>query len=185
MPIRFSLFIAAAIAFRLGTLWISRQHEKALKASGAVELGRGNTFILTLAHTGFYAAAIIESFVREPRFDLLSGFGVLLYSVGAVMLVLVIRLLGRLWTVKLILAPNHSLVTHALFRHVRHPNYYLAIVPELIGFALALHAFGTLCVGLLLYAYPLSQRISMENRSMGERFPEFRGSRREKQAVVH
>ena len=41
------------------------------------------------------------------------------------MLVVVIRSLGRFWTVKLLLASDHVLVTNPLFRWVRHPNYFL------------------------------------------------------------
>jgi isoprenylcysteine carboxyl methyltransferase (ICMT) family protein YpbQ len=37
-------------------------------------------------------------------------------------LLVVMRLLGRWWTVKLIIAADHELVVHALFRAVRHPT---------------------------------------------------------------
>jgi isoprenylcysteine carboxyl methyltransferase (ICMT) family protein YpbQ len=78
--------------------------------------------------------------------------------------------------VKLIVARDHELVTHPLFRHVRHPNYYLNILPELVGFALALHAFATLLVGLPLYLVVLTMRIREEERVMTERFADYRAS---------
>ncbi len=69
-------------------------------------------------------------------------------------LVFVIHLLGRLWTVKLLIVRDHVLVTHQLFRWFRHPNYFLNILPELAGIALILNAHTTLVAGLALYAYP-------------------------------
>jgi isoprenylcysteine carboxyl methyltransferase (ICMT) family protein YpbQ len=43
--------------------------------------------------------------------------------------VLVWRALHRLWTVKLLIASDHVLNQSALFRWVRHPNYFLNIRP--------------------------------------------------------
>lgn len=87
------------------------------------------------------------------------------------MLLVVSHLLGRLWTVKLMIARDHVLVTHPLFRWVRHPNYFLNILPELVGFALALHAWFTLVIGLAIYAVPLGIRIRQEERAMREHVP--------------
>lgn len=64
-------------------------------------------------------------------------------------------------------------MTTPLFRFVRHPNYYLNIIPELIGFALTLHAFWTLAIGLPLYLVPLVIRIRQEEGTMRAHFPEY------------
>jgi isoprenylcysteine carboxyl methyltransferase (ICMT) family protein YpbQ len=86
---------------------------------------------------------------------------------------MVIRLLGRLWTVRLIIAEDHSLVRHRLFRIVRHPNYYLNVLPELVGFALVLHAYYTLLIGLPLYLIPLATRIRQEEQIMRKSFHDY------------
>lgn len=79
------------------------------------------------------------------------------------MLVVVVRLLSEIWTVKLMIAKNHQFNDHWLFRVVKHPNYFLNIAPELIGLALLCHAWYTLlCVGPL-YAFILGNRIKEEN----------------------
>jgi isoprenylcysteine carboxyl methyltransferase (ICMT) family protein YpbQ len=91
-----------------------------------------------------------------------------------VFLLVVVRLLGRFWTIKLLLARDHELVTHPLFRAVRHPNYFLNLLPELVGFALIFHAYITLAVGLTLYAIPLRTRIQQEEAAMAERFANYR-----------
>ncbi len=164
------LFFVAALAFRLLLLAVSIRNEKALKQNGAIEYGTRNSALLALAHTAFYVAAMAEGLHRKAAFDAITGVGIVLYGFGIAMLLLVIRLLGRFWTVKLILARDHELVTHPLFRAVRHPNYFLNLLPELIGYALIFHAFVTLGVGLALYAIPLTVRIRQEEAAMRGRF---------------
>lgn len=166
----FLIFTLLAFAGRVGSLAVSIRHEAALKAAGAVEYGRTNSTVLALCHVAFYVAAIWEGWARGPVLDPVSIAGVLLYVAAMIVLWQVVRLLGRLWTVKLIIAPDHHLVTHPLFRVVRHPNYFLNIVPELIGLALALHAFRTLAIGLPIYLIPLVVRIVQEEKAMRARF---------------
>ena len=167
------LFVALAVAFRLVTLVVSRRHETALRAAGAREVGAGVSALLAAAHVAFYLAAIAEGWWRGLEPDRLFAAGVALYLFGAAMLVVVTRLLGRLWTVKLLIAADHRLVEHWLFRRVRHPNYLLNILPELVGFALALHAWWTLAIGLPLYLVPLVLRIRQEEQAMAGRFPDY------------
>jgi len=53
---------------------------------------------------------------------------------------------------------------------VRHPNYFLNIMPELIGVALLCNAWTTLCVGFPLYLCLLVVRIRQEESAMRELF---------------
>ena len=168
------LFFAAALAFRLVMLAVSIRNEKALKRDGAIEIGAANSKMLALAHTAFYFAALAEGYVRGGSFDRIAQLGCVLYAFGMIFLLVVVRLLGRFWTIKLLLARDHELVTHPLFRAVRHPNYFLNLLPELVGFALIFHAYLTLVVGLALYAIPLRTRIGQEETAMAERFANYR-----------
>lgn len=167
-------FVVLAVIFRVATLIVSIRNEKRLKAHGAVEVGAVNSAILALAHIAFYVAAIIEGFSsRSHAFDAAAMAGLAVYGFGAAVLVAVIRSLSRFWTVKLIIAADHELVANPLFRWVRHPNYFLNLLPELIGFALVLHAFNTLWIGLPLYLIPLIVRIRQEEAAMRARFPAY------------
>jgi isoprenylcysteine carboxyl methyltransferase (ICMT) family protein YpbQ len=49
---------------------------------------------------------------------------------------------------------------------MKHPNYFLNILPELVGLCLVLGAFVTLIVGIPLYSILLFMRIRLENRLM-------------------
>jgi len=164
------LFIVAAFAYRFAMLAVSIRNEKRLLAEGATEYGAATSRWLAIAHVVFYLAATTESVIRAAPLDWIGAIGFLIYLFGAAMLLVVSRLLGRLWTVKLLIARDHALVTHPLFRAVRHPNYFLNILPELIGYALALHAFITLVIGLIVYAVPLTLRIRQEEAVMRETF---------------
>ena len=170
MAVAITIFIIAACIFRLVTLWASVRNERRLKASGAKEFGRGNSLVLGILHSLIYIAAIVEGAYRGAPLDGISILGIVIYVVGAIGLVIVIRTLGRLWSLKLLIASDHVLITHPLFRVMKHPNYFLGVLPELIGFALALHAFLTLAIGLPLYLISLGLRIREEHRVMGQEF---------------
>lgn len=163
-------FIVAAFVFRFAMLAVSIRNEKALRRDGAVEYGAGNSSLLAAAHVAFYVFATVEGIWRSPPFDGVTVVGLVLYLFGAAMLLVVAQRLGRFWTVKLLIARDHALVTSPLFRFVRHPNYYLNIIPELIGFALTLHAYDTLAIGLPIYLVPLVIRIRLEEKTMRDRF---------------
>lgn len=167
------IFCVAAVLIRIFFLLVSIRHERALKQNGAVEVGARNSTILALTHVAYYVAVITEGSLRAAPIDLVSVIGFLFYGFGMLALCLVVRLLGRFWTVKLLIARDHQLVTHPLFRWFRHPNYFLNILPELVGFALALHAFATLVIGLLIYAIPLTIRIRQEESAMAAKFDRY------------
>jgi len=164
------VFLIVAIAIRLVTLAISLRDERQLKLQGAVEYGATTSKILALAHVVFYLSAAAEGLWKSAPLNTVSYTGFALYAFGMIMLFYVIHLLGRFWTVKLIVAPDHELVTHPLFRFVRHPNYFLNIIPELVGFALAFQAYHTLTFGLPLYLTVLFFRIRKEEQVMKQQF---------------
>lgn len=173
MPANLIAFCVLAVLLRLTSLVISIRHERALKANGAVEIGAGNSALLALTHIAYYIAAIIEGGLRQPESGPVTWAGFAVYIFGMIMLLIVVRILGRFWTVKLLIAQDHELVTHPLFRRLRHPNYFLNILPELVGFALALHAWWTLVIGLALYAVPLTIRIRQEEKAMTAKFKQY------------
>ena len=93
---------------------------------------------------------------------------------SVVAFVLVWRALNRLWTVKLLIASDHVLNQSTLFRWVRHPNYFLNIIPELCGLALIMGAWIVLVIGLPCYLLVLRVRIRRKNRCCTSTFPSTR-----------
>ncbi|MGI3164558.1 isoprenylcysteine carboxyl methyltransferase family protein [Pseudooceanicola sp. 200-1SW] len=168
-----TIFSAAAVAIRLVSLSISKRNERALRSIGAVEHGARTSRALAAAHVLYYLVAIAESTLRQSDPSWLTGLGLGLYALSICALFWVIATLGRLWTVKLYIAPDHRLETNWVFRRIKHPNYVLNIVPELVGFAIVLQAWATLFFGLPLYLVLLIARIRQENRIMRETFPQY------------
>ena len=74
--------------------------------------------------------------------------------------------LRDVWTVKLYIVPNQRIERSFLFRSTRHPNYYLNIMPELVGVALLCNAWTTLCIGFPVYLCLLIVRIRQEEVAM-------------------
>ena len=153
---------------RLISLAVSIRNEKRLLKNGAKQYGKINSLLLTLAHIAYYFGALYEAYIKGVDFNTLSmaGVGVMAFAYG--MLFYVIYKLRDVWTVKLYIAPNHRIERSFLFRSVRHPNYYLNIIPELIGVALLCNAWTTLCIGFPLYLCLLIVRIRQEEAAMKE-----------------
>ncbi|WP_117194136.1 isoprenylcysteine carboxyl methyltransferase family protein [Rhizobium terrae] len=164
-PILIVIFLAAAAA-RITSVAVSKRHEAALRANGAVEHGAFNTKLLAIVHGLYYFAAFGEGWWRQSQFDTVSAGGLVIFAAAMLMLVWIVRLLGAVWTVKIMIAKDHPVSRHWLFRTVRHPNYVLNILPELVGYALIFHAWWTLAIGLPVYLVVLIIRIRQEERAM-------------------
>ena len=173
MSVALIIIFINALIFRVGSLVYSIRNEKRLKANEAIEYGKLNSSLLAVAHVLYYFGALAEGLWRGTQPSFWTGMGVALYIVSVIFLFLVWRELKGLWTVKVIIAPDHNLNQSALFRAVRHPNYYLNIIPELIGLAMIMGAWLILFVGLPLYLIVLRRRIVLEERVMKERFPQY------------
>lgn len=148
------------------SLLYSIRNEKRLRTQGAVQYGKFNSFLLTLTHIAFYFSSLYEATVSETTFNLFSWSGVLLMTFAYAMLFYVIYKLRDIWTLKIYIVPNHRIEKSFLFRTVRHPNYFLNVIPELLGVALLCNARLTLCIGFPLYLVVLFVRIRQEEQAM-------------------
>jgi isoprenylcysteine carboxyl methyltransferase (ICMT) family protein YpbQ len=159
------------VLIRLASIIISIMNEKKLKLLGAVEYGKQNSLFLMLAHFVFYGACFIEG-ASYSRKDFISIVGLGIYIFAIIMLYYVIVEIRHVWTVKLIIAPRnyHVINKSLLYRYIKHPNYYLNIIPELFGLALIFHAWYTLFIGFPLYLILLMIRIRLEESIMKKIF---------------
>lgn len=154
------------LALRLFSLSISKRNEKRLLAEGAQEYGALTSKLLSTAHVLYYLSALAEAWIRNVHFDVLSGIATLFLIFALMVLFTVIRQLGPTWTVKLYIRPQHSINRSWLFESFRHPNYFLNIVPEMIGIGLLCHAWATMIIGLPIYTAILATRIQQEDEVM-------------------
>lgn len=160
-----SIFIIF-FALRLVSLSFSIRNEKRLLQKGAKQYGKFNSLLLTLAHVAYYFGALYEAYRHGTNFNALSAAGVGVMAFAYAMLFYVVYKLRDVWTVKLYIVPQQRIERSFLFRTVRHPNYFLNILPELVGVALLCNAWTTLCIGLPIYICLLIVRIKQEEAAM-------------------
>lgn len=166
-----NITFACILAIRFYSLSISIRHEKALIAKGAIQHGKRNSTLLSIAHVVFYFAAIIEANKQNLSFNSTSQIGLAILIFAIAMLFYVIYELKEIWTVKIYVLPEHQINRSFLFKYVRHPNYFLNIIPELIGLSLFCQAKYTALVGLPIYLLILAVRIKQEESAMSHLFP--------------
>lgn len=70
-----NITFACILAIRFYSLSISIRHEKALIAKGAIQYGKRNSTLLSIAHVAFYFAAIIEANKQNLSFNSTSQIG--------------------------------------------------------------------------------------------------------------
>jgi isoprenylcysteine carboxyl methyltransferase (ICMT) family protein YpbQ len=167
------IFITIAVTWRLLSLVISRRNERAIKATGSKEFGIKTSTYLIALHTIFYLLSFTEGLWRQVQPDRIFFLGITLYIFSMLMLALVMYKLRELWTVKLYIASNHTLNRSWIFRVVRHPNYYLSLIPELIGLALTMKSLITFLLIFPIYILVLRDRIKQEESMMKARFAEY------------
>ncbi|WP_107726933.1 isoprenylcysteine carboxyl methyltransferase family protein [Neisseria weaveri] len=159
-------FFIVFFLIRLVSLSISIKNEKRLIAEGARQFGEKNSKLLAAAHIAYYFLALAEAHIRGVPFDRVSAFGAGITAFALVMLFYVIRSLGKIWTLKIYIHPHHEINRSWLFRNVKHPNYFLNVIPELIGIGILCHAWTTMLFGLPVYFIILGIRIKQEEEAM-------------------
>ena len=89
-----------------------------------MEYGVKNSKYLAITHVLIYMSAAIETFIHKDTFNLLNGIGLIILIVAYIMLFIVIKTLGRIWTLKLFILPNHPIIKSGLYKVTKHPNYF-------------------------------------------------------------
>jgi protein-S-isoprenylcysteine O-methyltransferase Ste14 len=85
--------------------------------------------LLTVSFCGLFVVPLIYAITNQPKFasyplnPVLTVLGALMFAASLALFHRVHRDLGRSWSVTLELRDRHALITHGLYRHVRHPMY--------------------------------------------------------------
>lgn len=171
-------FVSGAILGLLLAEWrLSRRHEAALRARGAVVPSGDVYAAMAVAYPAAFLAMIVEGVWRASLAAPAAGAvapglspswfasGALLFVAAKALKYWAIAALGDRWTFRVIIEPDRPLVTHGPYRYVAHPNY-VAVVAELVAAALMLHAAVTGPAALLVFAPLLWARIRFESRTL-------------------
>lgn len=156
---------------RLISLGISLRNEKRIKALGGVQYGKVNSMLLAIVHIVFYFSCLFEAvYNHHLMLDSTSKWGLALLIFAYLMLFYVIYQLREVWTLKVYILPEHKVNKTFLFKWVKHPNYFLNILPELIGMALLCKAVFAFCLLFPIYLVILAVRIRQEENAMKHLF---------------
>jgi isoprenylcysteine carboxyl methyltransferase (ICMT) family protein YpbQ len=175
MSVGIVIFTVYAVVLRGLTLAISIRNERRLRREGAIEYGKGGTAFLVGVSFVYAASAIVEGAVRRVQLDTIAVWGVAIHTFAMVVLFYVIYKLRDVWTVKLLIARQHRLVTSWFFRTIKHPNYFLALIPEFIGLTLVFRAWLTAAILFPILLLAIGIRIVQEERAMRQAFSGYHG----------
>jgi methyltransferase len=158
------IIIALVVVQRLAELVYAERNTKALRARGAVEVGRAHYPLIVLLHAG-WLVAIVALLPRDPpvNFVLLALFVVL-----QALRVWVLATLGPYWTTRIITLPAAPLVRRGPYRLLRHPNYTV-VIGEIAVLPLVFGEIWVAVVFSILNALMLAWRIRQENQALSVR----------------
>lgn len=159
----FGILFLVAIQ-RLVEIVYAERNTRALRAQGAIEVGRAHYPLIVLLHM-FWLLAIVLMLPQQPTINLiwLGAFVVL-----QLLRVWVLITLGRYWTTRIITLEGVPLVHKGPYRFVRHPNY-LVVAGEIAALPMV---FGEVWVAVaftVLNAAMLAWRIRQEDRALALR----------------
>lgn len=134
---------------------------------------RGNRWVLIAFGVIGVLDAFLPAWTDRTGIWVLDGatirwFGVLLFTIGGILRLWPVFVLGRRFSGLVAIQPGHTLVTNGIYGVIRHPSYLGALLSTL-GWGLAFRSgVGVLLAALLVP--PLLVRISAEERLLRSQF---------------
>jgi methyltransferase len=150
----------------LGETWLSRRHERRLRAAGAVEPPGDVYAWLRVAYVGGFLAMAAEGWARGTAVGPVRLVGLVLFGLAKALKYAAIAALGERWSFRVLVLPGRPLVASGPYRCLDHPNY-VAVAGEVAGAACL---FGAPVAGVLATAgvvVLLRRRIAIENAALG------------------
>jgi methyltransferase len=162
----YTLVLAAVVAERVAELVVSRRHERALAARGAMEVGGGHYPFMVALHASLFPACLGEVWLaRRPSIPALAAAAGLALIASMALRWWTIATLGERWTTRVLVLPGAPLVGGGPFRFLRHPNY-LAVAVEIFAIALLHTAWATAALWGGANLALLAVRIRAEDRAL-------------------
>jgi methyltransferase len=150
-------------------LILSRRHEGALRARGAVEHGARHYPAMVAVHGLLLAAAPLEVLLLGRPFLPWLGWPMLALVGGTMALrYWVVATLGERWTTRVMVLRDVPLVSRGPYRLLPHPNY-LAVAIEVVALPLVHTAWLTAVVFGVANSLVLAHRIRAEDAALGRR----------------
>jgi protein-S-isoprenylcysteine O-methyltransferase Ste14 len=158
-----------AITFVLGFVAVFTH----ANCSPGVREDRSNRWVLAAVGVAAIAISFLPAFTDRLGILTIDGdttrwCGIVLFTIGGVVRLLPVFVLGSRFSGLVAIQPNHALVTTGLYRHLRHPSY-LGLLITSLGWALVFRSIVGAAIALLLLV-PLVGRMNAEERLLEEQF---------------
>ena len=168
MSMPFLISIVGLVALLLVML-VEQRHslanERALRERGAVEPRDDVYPIMRWTYPAAFVVMAIEGATFGPPPGMPTAFGIVVLIAAKALKVWAIRSLGERWTFRVLVPPDAPRVSHGPYAFVNHPNY-IAVVGELIGFAIVVGARLTGPVATIVFGLLLRNRVKVENNAL-------------------
>ncbi len=162
------LTLVAVILMMLVELQLSWYNERVLRGRGAVEPPGDVYRVMQILYPLLFVAMCVEGALTGPASPATLGTGLILFGVAKALKFSAILALGVRWTFRVLVLPDTPLVSHGPYRFLRHPNY-LAVLGEILGVALTVHAPLTGVASFLVFGWLMVKRIAVEEHALGLR----------------
>ena len=143
----------------------SLRNERRLLERGAVEPADDVFPTMKWTYPAAFAVMAIEGALLGPPPGVTTVLGVVVLVAAKALKFWAIRSLGPRWTFRVLVPPDASRVTHGPYAWMTHPNY-VAVVGELIGFAIVVGARLTGPIATVVFGLLLRHRIRVDNNAL-------------------
>ena len=158
----------AVFAPMIAEATLSAGHERVLRARGAVE-PEGDVFkAMQVAYPGCFLVLLAEGAIRAVDWDALVTIGASLFVLAKALKYGAIASLGERWTFRVLVPPGSTTTRRGPYRWIDHPNY-VDVAGELIGVAIAMHAFMTAVPVVAAFVYLMWRRVGVEEKALARR----------------
>jgi methyltransferase len=144
---------------------LSARHDRALRASGAIEPRDDVIAMMQIAYPGSFVAMLGEGWWRGVQLDGLMAAGALVFLAAKALKYWAIATLGPRWTFRVLVPPGSTPTRRGPYRWFAHPNY-IAVAAELLGVALAMHAAIAGPIAVAGFGLLMIRRVSIEERAL-------------------
>ncbi len=147
---------------------VSARNERALRALGAVEPDGDVYRAMAVAYPGAFVAMLVEGWLRGAAIDAWFVAGAAVFVASKALKYWAIASLGTRWTFRVLVPPRSTLVAAGPYRWFAHPNY-VAVVGELAGAAVAMHAPVAGAIGIAGFGILIYMRVGVEEKALARR----------------
>lgn len=144
----------------------SASNERVLLGLGARVVPDASFPWMRVAYPAGFVAVCLEGWWRNASWNRWAAFGVAIFVLGKLIKYAAMATLGSRWSFRVLVVPGAPLVSHGIYRALRHPNY-VGVIGEVIGCAVWMQAPITGTLFAVTFGSILLWRIRIEERALG------------------